>query len=48
MPNLFILADNAYYHENNSKVLYEAEHYLMIYTTKTAQDSVNTTLSLLR
>lgn len=48
MPHLFILADNTDYHENNSKVLYEAEYYFIIYTTKTAQDSINTTLSLLR
>lgn len=48
MPNLFILADNADYHEINSKVLYETENYFIIYTTKPAQDSINTTLSLLR
>lgn len=34
MPNLVILADNTDY---NSKVLYEAEYYFMIYTTKPAQ-----------
>lgn len=44
----FVHTGIADYHENNSKVLYEAEYYFMIYTTKPAQDSINTTLSLLR
>lgn len=42
------MADNADYHENNSKVLYKTEYYFIIYTIKPAQDSINTTLSLLR
>jgi len=48
MPNLSILPDNTDYHENNSKLLKQTGYYFMVYTTKPAQDSFNTVLSLFR